>query len=74
MLHDIACISLRLTTDSSGQQSENNDGNSSLELDLLWEEVVDNSDDQIVKYWRKVCFNTIAKMVLIGYILCKENA
>jgi hypothetical protein len=50
MLHDAACISLRVTTESSRQQSKNNDGNSSLELDLLWEEVVDNSDDQIVKY------------------------
>jgi hypothetical protein len=44
-----------------------------LKLDASWEEVVNNSDDQIVKYWRKVCFNIIAKMVLISYILYKEN-
>jgi hypothetical protein len=65
-------MSLRVTTESSRQQSENNDGNSSLKLDPLWEVVVDNSDDQSVKYWRKVCFNIIAKMILISYILCKE--
>jgi hypothetical protein len=53
-LHDIVYMFLRVTTESSRQQTENNDGNSSPELDLLWEEVVDNSDDQIVKYWRKV--------------------
>jgi len=66
-------MSLRGTTESSRQQLENTDGNNSPELDLLWEEVVDNCDDQTVKYWRKVCFNIIAKMVLISYILYKEN-
>ena len=63
-------MSLRVTTESSRQQLENNDDNSSPELDLLWEEVADNRDDQILKYWRKVCFNIIAKK---SYILYKEN-
>jgi hypothetical protein len=72
-LHDIAYMSLRVTIESSRQQPENNDGNSSPELGPSWEEVVDNSDDQIVKYWRKVCFNILAKMVLISYILYKKK-
>jgi len=44
-LHYVAYMSLRVTTESSRQHSENNDVNSSPELDPMWQEVVDNSDD-----------------------------
>jgi hypothetical protein len=39
-------------TESSTEQSQNNEAKSSRDLDPVWKEVVNNSDDQTAQYFK----------------------